>query len=77
MVQKHGQKQKNRTASTEIRLFKKIEGKTREDRIRNSTFRENLKIKPALPTVKVVLTFKTSPTGWTLSSHRDYLFLVT
>jgi hypothetical protein len=36
----------------EKRFFRKIYGKTRIDRIRNSTFRENLKIKPTLQPVE-------------------------
>jgi hypothetical protein len=36
----------------------KIEGKTRQDRIRNSTFRENLKIKPTLESVEERETYK-------------------
>jgi hypothetical protein len=35
-----------------MRSVRKIEEKTREDRIRNSTFRENLKKKSTLQTVE-------------------------
>lgn len=36
----------SRVNATEMRFLRKIEGKTRRDRIRNEVFRENLKIKP-------------------------------
>jgi hypothetical protein len=52
MVQKLTSKQKSRIQSIEMRFLEKIEGKTRQGRIRNSTFRENLKIKPTLQAVK-------------------------
>jgi hypothetical protein len=38
--------------STEVKFLRKIEGKSRQDRIRKSTFRKNLKIKPTLQIVE-------------------------
>lgn len=38
-------KQKKRITSTEMRFWRKIEGKTKLDRIRNTTYREQLKVK--------------------------------
>jgi hypothetical protein len=52
MVQKLTPKQKSRIQSIEIRFLGKTEGKTRQGRIRNSTFKENLKIKATLQAVK-------------------------
>jgi hypothetical protein len=45
------QKQRSRIQTTEIRFLRKIEGKTKQGRIRNSTLKENLKINPTVQAV--------------------------
>lgn len=46
------QRQRNKLNSMEMRFLRKIQGKTRRDRIRNEVFREQLKIIPIQTTIE-------------------------